>query len=113
MFACLHYTIHSLVTKCIIIAFSYMSYYRVWFWFYGVSPVSQLVSVKEYALYVMVLTGMEALVWVIGIYILPQDSKWRWLVFVVAIILSFRLPRTFLPNDFHGMSCQIVFVFLL
>ncbi len=71
-------------------------------WFRDVSQDSELVSVKEYALYIMMLTGLESLTWVIGLCVLSQDSTWRWLVFVIAIILSFRLPRSFLPNDFHG-----------
>lgn len=80
----------------------FLLHLRVWFWFREVPLSSELVSVKEYSIYIMLLTGLESLSWLIGICVLPQDSKWRWLVFVIAIILSFRLPRTFLPNDFHG-----------
>jgi len=71
-------------------------------WFRDVGRSSELVSVKDYAEYIMLLTGLESLTWIVGIVILGQDSQWRWVVFLVAIILSFRLPRTFLPNDFHG-----------
>ena len=60
----------------------------------------------------MLLTGMEALAWVIGICLLPQESEWRWVVFAVAIVLSFRLPRTFLPNDFHGTLLRFLIAYM-
>lgn len=83
---------------------------RVWFWFRDVTPVSQLVAVRDYAIYVMLLTGLESLTWAVGIFLLHQDSRFRSLVFFIAIVLSFRLPRTFLPNDFHGENMKL-FIF--
>ena len=75
---------------------------RVWYWFYDVIPTSELVAVKDYSIYIMTLTGLESFAWAFGILVLGQESKWRWLIFLIAIGLSFRVPRTFLPNDFHG-----------
>ena len=75
---------------------------RVYFWFRDVSPMSEMICVKKYAAYVMVLTALETVIWGTGIIFLSETSKNRAYVFLVAIILSFRLPRTFLPNDFHG-----------
>mmetsp|Transcript_10982 Transcript_10982/g.16606 ORF Transcript_10982/g.16606 Transcript_10982/m.16606 type:complete len:638 (-) Transcript_10982:64-1977(-) len=86
---------------------------RVWFWFHDVSPGSELVSVKDYSIYVMILTGLESITWIIGISVLGQESKWRWLVFLIAIALSFRLPRTFLPNDFHAACSKRGVLFIL
>ena len=80
---------------------------RVFYWFRDVSPVSELISVKDYAVYVMILTGFECLTWLFGICVLGQDSQYRWVVFLIAILSSFRLPRTCLPNDFHGMCIDI------
>ena len=80
----------------------FLLHLRVWYWFRDVDPTSELISVKDYAKYVMLLTWLESIAWAVGIFVFDQESKWRVLVFFVAIILSFRLPRTFLPNDFHG-----------
>ncbi len=75
---------------------------RVWFWFRDVNPMSEMVAVKNYAIYIMILTSVEFITWMFGILCLSESSKYRGVVFFVAIVLSFRLPRTFLPNDFHG-----------
>jgi len=75
---------------------------RVWFWFRDVSQYSEMVAVKDYATYVMALTAIEFITWSIGILVLDETSSLRKYIFFLAILLSFRFPRTFLPNDFHG-----------
>lgn len=88
---------------------------RVWFWFRDVNPMSEMVAVKNYAIYIMILTCVEFLTWMFGILALSETSKYRGVVFFVAIILSFRLPRTFLPNDFHAACSKrgVLFILLL
>ena len=88
---------------------------RVWFWFRGVSPLSEMISVKNYATYVMALTAAESLTWIIGIVAFAETSEARKYVFLIAILMSFRLPRTFLPNDFHAACSKrgVLFILLL
>jgi len=88
---------------------------RVWFWFRDVNPMSEMVAVKNYAIYIMILTSVEFITWMFGILCLSESSKYRGLVFFVAIVLSFRLPRTFLPNDFHAACSKrgVLFILLL
>ena len=81
---------------------------RVWFWFRDVSPFSEMISVKNYAIYVMILTALECLSWSVGVFAFAETSKGRKYMFFFSILLSFRLPRTFLPNDFHG---EFIFTF--
>lgn len=81
---------------------------RVWFWFREVSPQSEMICVKNYASYIMAFTAVEFLIWMVGIFVLGETSSWRGYLFLVAILLSFRLPRTFLPNDFHGKFYSIL-----
>lgn len=79
---------------------------RVWYWFRDVSQFSEMICVKQYAQYVMALTAMEFLTWMVGTISLSETSSLRAYIFLIAIILSFRVPRTFLPNDFHGEWCM-------
>mmetsp|Transcript_11770 Transcript_11770/g.13689 ORF Transcript_11770/g.13689 Transcript_11770/m.13689 type:complete len:654 (+) Transcript_11770:177-2138(+) len=91
----------------------FLLHFRVWYWFVDVSPNSELIAVKDYALYVMLGTSLESLTWIVGISLSEQNSKWRWIVFVTAIVFSFRLPRTFLPNDFHAACSKRGVLFIL
>mmetsp|Transcript_20747 Transcript_20747/g.30420 ORF Transcript_20747/g.30420 Transcript_20747/m.30420 type:complete len:664 (-) Transcript_20747:207-2198(-) len=88
---------------------------RVWFWFRDVNPLSEMVAVKNYATYIMGLTSMEFTTWMLGIFLFDETSKWRGYVFLVAILMSFRIPRTFLPNDFHAACSKrgVLFILLL
>ena len=82
---------------------------RVWYWFRDVNCASEMICVKNYAAYIMIFTAMEFLTWTVGIFAFSETSSWRGYVFLVAILLSLRLPRTFLPNDFHGTFCLLYF----
>ena len=50
----------------------------------------------------MAMTGLESLTWICGIYFLEEGSHYKGLIFLLAILLSFRIPDTFLSNDFHA-----------
>lgn len=91
----------------------FLLHLRVYFWFKDVSPLSDLVSVKNYAIYIMTLTSIESFIWFTGIAILDENSKYRNYIFWLAILLSFRLPRTFLPNDFHAACSKRAVLFIL
>ena len=88
---------------------------RVFYWFRDVDARSEMYRVQEYAVYIMVMTGLEFLTWLFGILYLEQDSPFKALVFLVAILLSFRIPRTFLSNDFHAACSKrgVLFILLL
>jgi hypothetical protein len=66
----------------------------------GTSPLSM--HVKTYAIVNIVATFLEAAVWLAGSLWKPIDWEYRWVVFVVGLLLGLRIPRAFLANDFHG-----------
>jgi hypothetical protein len=75
---------------------------RVFYWFRNAPVQSELYRVQEYVLYIMAMTGLESLTWICGIYFLEEGSHYKGLIFLLAILLSFRIPDTFLSNDFHA-----------
>lgn len=59
--------------------------------------------VSNHAIVNIVLTTIEIVIWVYGSWWKPVDWEYRWLVFVVALVVAaVRVPRAFLANDFHG-----------
>ena len=64
--------------------------------------------VANYAIYSMIVCALEGAVWFAGVFLLPVDWEYRWVIFVVALLLGLRIPRAFLANDFHGKSQSIV-----
>jgi hypothetical protein len=66
----------------------------------GTNPLAS--HVTHYAVYQIVLTAAESLVWLTGIFVLPVDWPYRWCIFMVGLLLALRVPRAFLANDFHG-----------
>jgi len=70
---------------------------------------------KQYALSMMKLNSLEFLVWMVGVFILPQSSSYRWVVFVIGILLSIRIPKNFLATDFHTACSKrgVLFIVLL
>lgn len=60
-------------------------------------------TVMAYALFNVLMTSLEMVTWCIGIFILGEDFKYRWAIFLGGIVLSLRVPRAFMANDFHGM----------
>jgi len=50
-------------------------------------------------------------VWYYGINYV--EAEHRWIIFLVGIILSKRISKTFLPNDFHGMESYFIFIYQL
>jgi hypothetical protein len=59
-------------------------------------------TVMAYALFNVVMTSLEMITWCIGIFVLGEDFKYRWAIFLTGIVLSLRVPRAFMANDFHG-----------
>jgi hypothetical protein len=84
--ACLHFVLHLRVLR----------------WFHDAAPHSNILGVRDYALLIMVLTFLEACTWFVGIFFVPKTSPHQDVVFLLGILFSLRIPRTFLPNDFHG-----------
>jgi len=88
---------------------------RVWYWFSeGGPPESVNYAVKRYAVFITAANFLESLTWAYGCS-LPQDSEWRPWVVLVGIILNLRLPRGFMPNDFHAACSKrgVLFILLL
>lgn len=81
---------------------------RVAFWYKGAVVGSVDYHVQRYAIFIVVMTLMEAMTWAIGIFVLPEDYTNRWAIVLGAIIMSIRLPRAFLSNDFHGKYARCV-----
>jgi hypothetical protein len=59
-------------------------------------------TVRAYALFNVLMTSLEMVTWCIGIFVLGEDFKYRWAIFLTGIVLSLRVPRAFMANDFHG-----------
>lgn len=58
--------------------------------------------VRNYAIFNAVMTVLEATNWAIGIFVIPDNWSYRWVIFLLGVVLAFRVPRAFLANDFHG-----------
>lgn len=56
----------------------------------------------NYAIFNIVMTSLECITWLVGIFIFPYDWEYRWCIFLGGFILAQRFPRAFLANDFHG-----------
>ena len=94
---------------------------RVWYWFNHASvwnvnkngnngnegrddsTNSMNQSVKRYAIFIAVMNTLEMINWAVGMS-LPNESHWRPWIFLMGFVLNLRLPRGFMPNDFHGES---------
>jgi hypothetical protein len=88
---------------------------RVWFWFKDGGEVNSVNwSVKRYAMFTTVMNTFEAINWAIG-FSLPLESTWRGWIFLIGILLNMRLPRGFMPNDFHAACSKrgVLFILLL
>jgi len=59
---------------------------------------------QHYAIYVMVMTSAESIIWLYGVNILPNISNQNsiWLVFGVGIALGIRCPKPFIANNFYA-----------
>ena len=81
---------------------------RVWYWFAaGGEEESVNYAVKRYAVFITLMNSIEVIIWGVGMG-LPNESTWRGWIFLVGILLNLRLPRGFMPNDFHGELCELV-----
>lgn len=89
---------------------------RVWYWFQagGQEPDSVNYAVERYAKFISAMNGLEAANWVVGMS-LPNESAWRGWIFLIGILLNLRLPRGFMPNDFHAACSKrgVLFILLL
>lgn len=87
------------------VAFLHMALHaRVWYWFAnggGDDVDSVNYSVKRYAVFITTMNSIEMINWGVGMS-LPNESSWRGWIFFFGILLNLRLPRGFMPNDFHG-----------
>jgi hypothetical protein len=88
---------------------------RVWYWFKEGGQVNTVNwSVKRYAQFTTLMNVLEATNWSIG-FNLPLESEWRGWIFLFGILLNLRLPRGFMPNDFHAACSKrgVLFILLL
>jgi hypothetical protein len=79
-------------------------------WYYKDAQISTVeYHVKHYALYNTLMNAAETATWVLGRMFVP--SKWRWVIFLVAVLMALRIPRAFLANDFHGkQTVEVTFL---
>jgi len=86
---------------------------RVLWWYKDASKNSVEYHVKQYAVYNIIMNFTEATSWIIGIfYAIPS---YRWIVFLVGVLMALRIPRSILSNDFHAANSQrgVLFILLL
>jgi len=69
--------------------------------------------VRQYAMYNLIMNVCEITSWAVGIFVLPQESQYRWVVFLCGILFALRVPRAFLANDFHGACSKRAVLFIL
>jgi hypothetical protein len=88
---------------------------RVAYWYRTAGPDTVEAHVRSFAVFTVLMTLLEASSWSIGIWILDELSPYRWVVFLLGILLSLRVPRSFLANDFHAASDKsgVIFILLL
>ena len=58
--------------------------------------------IRNYAIFNVIMTLLEAVNWAIGIFVVPENWDQRWIIFAIGVLLALRVPRAFLANDFHG-----------
>eukprot|EP00581_Thalassiosira_minuscula_P006548 CAMPEP_0183742494 /NCGR_PEP_ID=MMETSP0737-20130205/64726_1 /TAXON_ID=385413 /ORGANISM="Thalassiosira miniscula, Strain CCMP1093" /LENGTH=625 /DNA_ID=CAMNT_0025978081 /DNA_START=167 /DNA_END=2044 /DNA_ORIENTATION=+ len=92
---------------------------RVWYWFRDAGGAPNMgdnvnASVKQYAIFITVMNLLEASNWAVGIS-LENENAWRPWIFLIGILLNLRLPRGFMPNDFHAACSKrgVLFILLL
>ncbi len=73
---------------------------RVLWWYKDAAANSVEYHVKQYSLYNLILNFSEATAWIVGIFYAPLS--YRWIVFIVGVLMGLRIPRSILSNDFHG-----------
>jgi len=86
---------------------------RVLWWYNDAEVHSVEHHVKRYAIYNIIMNFLEAISWTIGIfYVTPS---YRWIVFLIGILMGLRIPRSILNNDFHAANSQrgVLFILLL
>lgn len=75
---------------------------RVLWWYMDAQISTVEHHVKHYALYNTLMNAVETATWILGRLYVPPD--WRWVIFLVAVLMALRIPRAFLANDFHGTN---------
>jgi Bacterial low temperature requirement A protein (LtrA) len=73
---------------------------RVLWWYMDAQISTVEHHVKHYALYNTLMNMAETATWILGWLYAPPE--WRWIIFLVAVLMALRIPRAFLANDFHG-----------
>lgn len=87
---------------------------RVYAKFQGRPGVEHALA-RKYAGLTVLTSLVEAIIWLYGIYYMDPNSKYRWTVFATGILASIKIPRVFLPNDFHAATTKrgVLFILLL
>lgn len=88
---------------------------RVAYWYRDAMPDSLEDDVRKYAWLIMAMSVVETLVWFLGIFVFPEESPQRWVIFLIGIIFSLRVPKSFLANNFHAACSKrgVLFILLL
>lgn len=95
-----------MVTAALISAIHFLLHVRVAFSFRNADGDTSGSLAKKYAIVIMVLTTLETITWIIGVFFIPEDSPKRSMIFFIGIFFSLRIPKAFLANDFHGELCN-------
>jgi hypothetical protein len=91
----------------------FLLHVRVALWYRDAIPDTIEAYVRSFAIMTMVLTFLETSVWVVGIFVFPKDFEYRWAIFLAGVLLSMRIPRSFLSNDFHAACSRSGTIFIL
>jgi len=72
-------------------------------WWYNDAQSNNSVEfhAKQFAIYNIIMNFAEAATWIIGVVFITPS--YRWIIFLVGVLMALRVPRSFLSNDFHGV----------
>jgi len=79
-------------------------------------PMVQLQSnIAAYGTFNAVMCFLELVVWLVGAVVFPTDWPYRWILFLLGILLALRVPRALLATDFHAACSKrgVLFILLL
>ena len=85
---------------CALLHFGLMA--RVYLWHRAAVAGSLEYQVQQYALFNVILLLLEAVIWIGGLILVPEEWSYRWVLFLGGVLCALRIPRSFMANDFHG-----------
>ena len=91
-----------IIPAAIVSFLHFLLHARVAYWNKDAAEDTYGLLAKKYAIMVMIMTFLETVTWMVGIFFVPDSSPMRWVIFAFGVLFSIRVPNAFLSNDFHS-----------